>query len=312
MSRHVSPLRYPGGKARMTPALANLFATQAGPMDIEVWVEPFAGGAGAGLTLLAGCHVEQVWLIEAHPALAAFWQTVTGPDAEHLATRVETTQADMELWARSREVVAAAEAGEQVGALEAAFAAFVVNRCSRSGIATASAGPIGGKHQTGKWGVAARFNGPALASRLRQVATLAAGGRIRVIHGDGIDHIEQLTGSGIEDELFVFADPPYIAQGPRLYTHGLNAGDHERLASALTGCPSHWLLTYDAHPDVLELYPSNRVLAYQIPHTANRQRLGWEYAVLSDNLWVRADLTLLPKGQTRWEHKHSNRTVAVA
>lgn len=60
--RWVSPLRYPGGKGRMAGALAELFMAQFGLMDVEVWVEPFAGGAGAGLHLLDRDVVEEVWL----------------------------------------------------------------------------------------------------------------------------------------------------------------------------------------------------------------------------------------------------------
>ena len=50
--RWVRPLRYPGGKARMADALAEVFLSQFGLLNVEVWVEPFAGGAGAGLHLL--------------------------------------------------------------------------------------------------------------------------------------------------------------------------------------------------------------------------------------------------------------------
>lgn len=87
--RYISPLRYPGGKARMAPALAEVFADQYGPMDIEVWMEPFAGGACAGLSLLAREQVESVWLVEKNRALAAFWQVLIGPDGPTLAEQVE-------------------------------------------------------------------------------------------------------------------------------------------------------------------------------------------------------------------------------
>jgi hypothetical protein len=38
--RWISPLRYPGGKGRMSAYLAELFEAQIGPMDVEVFVEP--------------------------------------------------------------------------------------------------------------------------------------------------------------------------------------------------------------------------------------------------------------------------------
>ena len=47
----ISPLRYPGGKARLAPTIAAIMKS-AGFGDDAVFVEPFAGGAGAGVSLL--------------------------------------------------------------------------------------------------------------------------------------------------------------------------------------------------------------------------------------------------------------------
>ena len=148
--RYVSPLRYPGGKARMAPFLADMFAEQVSEMDVEVWLEPFAGGAGAGLTLLDADAVCEVWLTEKNPAIAALWRTIL-TDGELLAAKVEATAPDLPLWERSREIVAAAAAGQRdLDDAELRFAALVINRCSRSGMVTARVGPIGGKSQDGR------------------------------------------------------------------------------------------------------------------------------------------------------------------
>ena len=47
---HFSPLRYPGGKTVLFPFVKGLIKRQ-GLADVT-YVEPFAGGAGAGLALL--------------------------------------------------------------------------------------------------------------------------------------------------------------------------------------------------------------------------------------------------------------------
>ena len=54
----LSPLRYPGGKA----ALAGFFEDLIGCLDIvnPHYVEPYAGGAGAGIALLAEDVVERI------------------------------------------------------------------------------------------------------------------------------------------------------------------------------------------------------------------------------------------------------------
>lgn len=308
--RWISPLRYPGGKARMAAFLGEVFDRQIGPMDIEIWMEPFAGGAGAGLTLLDQHLVEEVWLVEKNPALAAFWRAVVeqGPK---FANHVEHLTPNMALWQASTDLLHAAADGNQLDDLQLGLAAFVVNRCSRSGIVNHRTGPIGGKQQDGRWTVASRFNATELAERIRHIHSLRS---IQVFEEDAISHIAELNDSGIGDELFLFVDPPYIREGNRLYANGMSAADHQRLADALNNCWTPWMLTYDDEPAVAEdLYPDCRVLAYQIPNTANRQRIAWEYAVFSDNLRIPDDPVLLARGDTRWVRSEADlrRTAAA-
>jgi len=264
----------------MAPWLADMFADQGGLMDVEIWMEPFAGGAGAALTLLDRKAVDEVWLVDANPAIAAFWFAVVNA-GDSLAALVERTRPTHELYERSRGLLA-----EPGGAdlFELGYAAFIVNRCSRSGIIAPRSGAMSN--------VTARFNAPELADRIRHIASFAS--RIRVHHDDGIAFIEDLNGdAGIEDEVLLFVDPPYIREGNRLYTHGMDYATHRRLADALNQTPARWLLTYDDEPVIPdELYPDRRVVAYDIRNNANRARRAREYAVLSDNLHV-ADITRL-------------------
>jgi len=283
----------------MAGPLAELFMAQFGVMDVEVWVEPFAGGAGAGLHLLDRDVVEELWLTERNRALAAFWRTVTAQPDE-LAARVRACEPDMGTWHAAREVLAAAEAGEAFADdLELAFAALIMNRCSRSGMVNSRVGPIGGKQQNGRWHIRSRWNADGIAERIAGVGKL--GDRIRVSEGDAITRIAQLDGSvGIEDELLLFVDPPYLVAGNKLYGAGMTFDDHKNLAHALACCTARWLLTYDADDRIFGLYPERRVLAYEIAYSANTRRVEEEYAVLSDNLAVRDDQNLFDTGASRW------------
>ncbi|BBX87901.1 DNA adenine methylase [Mycolicibacterium aubagnense] len=298
VERWLSPLRYPGGKGRMAPALAGIFEAQFGFMDIEIWVEPFAGGAGAGLHLLDRGAVSEVWLTEKNRSLAAFWRTVMA-QGDELAAQVRICQPDMTIWHTARETVAAADNDAAIDDLELALAALVLNRCSRSGMVNHRVGPIGGKNQSGRWHLRSRWNGDGLAERIERIHQL--GNQIRIDEGDAIERIAELDGSvGIEDELVLFVDPPYLVQGNRLYTEGMSFEDHKNLAHALTSCAARWLLTYDDDARILGLYPDRRILDYEIAHTANRQRVDEEFAVLSDDLAVLDDQALLPTGKSRW------------
>lgn len=297
-ARWLSPLRYPGGKGRMASSLSDVFQNQFGLLDVEIWAEPFAGGAGAGLHLLDRGIIGELWLTEKNPALAAFWQTVA-VNSDELAARVRACEPDMSTWHAARDVIAATEAGPPVDDLELAFAALIINRCSRSGIVNPRVGPIGGKDQSGRWHLRSRWNADGLATRILSIGR--NGGRIRVHRGDAIERIAALDGSvGIEEEMLLFVDPPYLVQGNRLYADGMTADDHKNLAYALTNCAARWLLTYDRDDRILDLYPGNRILAYEIAYTANGRRVDEEYAVLSDTLAVRDDQSLLPTGASRW------------
>lgn len=281
MSRYASPLRYPGGKARMAPWLTDTFESLLWPLDVEIWLEPFGGGAGAALTALMSDRVPEAWIVEANPALAAFWQT-TMQEGEALARRIERAVPTLTLFEDSKQLVSAALAGETIDPFALGYAAFIVNRCSRSGMIIPNVGPIGGKAQSGKYTLNSRFNAGALAQRIRTVYALDS--RLRVFAGDGISRLETLPGSGIEDEVFCFVDPPYIGVGNDLYAIGMDDGLHRRLAHALNKLESPWLLTYDAHTQVQELYPERQIVEFQIPHTAGSSRIGREYLVLGPGM----------------------------
>lgn len=287
----------------MAPFLGDAFARQVSGMDIEVWVEPFAGGAGAGLTMLDRGLVQEVWLTEKHPAIAALWRTILG-DGPNLAARVLTTTPDMKLWEQSQARVATLNEGGAVDDDELAFAALVLNRCSRSGIIAPKVGPIGGRSQSGRWKLTSRWNGEALSERVSHIANLSD--HIRFNEGDAITAIEDLRESGIEDEVMLFVDPPYIREGNRLYANGMTENDHQRLADVLNASPARWLLTYDDEPEVATtLYPDRRIVRYKIPNTANRVRIATEFAVMSDNLEISPSLEFLPGAFGQWLNAES-------
>lgn len=276
MTTYLSPLRYPGGKARMSSWLID-HLTDADPLsEVEIWCEPFAGGAGAGLQALHADAVEELWLIDADPALAAFWTAVL-TDGDHLARRAETTRPTLDDFDRAQEILSTA-VSDHSDPFELGWSAFLINRCSRSGLINTTVGPIGGRAQAGRYTVTSRYNGPALADRIRAITAMRH--RLRIICGNGIDYLSELNGSGISTEVFAFIDPPYIAAGPRLYSQPMPAAEHERLATVLAELvESPWVLTYDARPRISDLYRFAHITAFDIPHTAGRQHIGCEYLI---------------------------------
>lgn len=66
----VTPLRYPGGKGRLGPWLAELL--RANRISGGTYVEPYAGGAGAAIYLLSAGIVNRIIINDADFAVYAF------------------------------------------------------------------------------------------------------------------------------------------------------------------------------------------------------------------------------------------------
>lgn len=287
--RSLSPLRYPGGKARLAGYLARLIAAQR-PRP-RYYAEPFAGGAGAALHLLEAEEVRGIHLNDLSPGIAAFWRSLFG-STEAFAKRIEAQPLTLDAWHVAREVYFSAP--ESVEEFELGYATFLLNRFNRSGIL--EAGPIGGMEQRGTWKIGARFNAVELAARVRYVGGYR--NRVKVTELDARDFITGLACHASDTLLYV--DPPYLVQGERLYLDSLSFVDHTEFAELLRSSMFRWFLTYDADERILsELYPGLRCVEFNISHTAHTQHVGSEYAVFSDRLEV-PGIDVISRGEARW------------
>lgn len=265
MSRYLSPLRYPGGKASIAPALLD-------GVDAEVWFEPFAGGLGVGLRALFDGVVDELWLAESDPVVRGLWEWIIA-DVDSLAEAVSGLVPSLGLFYRSREIIAD---GETEGR-DLVLAGLIVNRCSRSGIIAGNVGPVGGASQSGRYTVSARFDPGALAARLRLLAPLAS--RMRMVGGDGIEALESLSVSGADDDVVVFADPPYLDVGDRLYRDRMGMEGHRRLAESLAGLGCEWMLTINDLDPVRDLYGWAEVGRVPVRYCAASSRIAEELLI---------------------------------
>src|SRR5438105_15084118 len=70
----LSPLRYPGGKAKLAPFLAETL--RLNKLSYGTYADGFAGGAGAALELLFGGHVTNIALNDLDPLIFAMWKAI--------------------------------------------------------------------------------------------------------------------------------------------------------------------------------------------------------------------------------------------
>ena len=274
---YLSPLRYPGGKARFVPLLRSLL--EQSNSTLTTYVEPFAGGAGAALGLLKENVVDRVVINDIDCRVAAFWRAITS-QTDAFVDRMHQVPVNIDSWHRQRAIVLAGSKDD----LKLGFAAFFLNRTNRSGILGAR--PIGGLNQTGNWKLDCRFDKEKMVERIRGVAKYA--NRIDVRQEDASVLLDDPEFAA--DDVFLYLDPPYLQKSGGLYLDTLSWDDHKDLAAKLNRRDSNWLLTYDCDARVVEnLYPERRYGELSLRHAAAATHVGEEYVLIADGLELPTD-----------------------
>ncbi len=270
--KDISPLRYPGGKGKITGFLQEVI--EANNLVGCTYIEPYAGGAGAALKLLDRGVVSKIVINDLDPNVFAFWKAVT-EQTDAFIEKIQSTSVSYQEWLRQKDIMQAS-----VSNLERGFAFFFLNRCNRSGIL--KAGPIGGKNQAGQYKIDVRFNKENLIRRINFIRRFLD--RIEVTNYDAIDLVKHLK---IQDSeaMFVYLDPPYYARGKELYLNYYDNKDHIELAVVLKKTGNiHWLLTYDDSDFIRCQYQEFQQTELPIYYSAGKCSKASELCFYSDNM----------------------------
>jgi DNA adenine methylase len=260
-----SPFRYPGGKSRWYPFVKQ-WMLSARP---KTFVEPFAGGAHAGLAVGIEELSEEVVLVEIDDNVAAVWKTILQGDVKWLKDRIRSFEMNRE---NAEEMLALKDRSPR----DRAFATIVHNRVSRGGTTAPGAGWLK-KGENGK-GLSSRWYPDTLVDRIQEISK--AKDRIDFIHEDGMEVLRRYLCS---EEVAIFIDPPYPKTGDRLYEH--SAVDHEAIFELAVSASGHVLLTYDDSEEVKKLVrrldmQSEELVVSTTHHTEKKELLigkdlGW-------------------------------------
>ena len=274
---HFTPLRYPGGKAKLAPYIKELLKRN-GLVDGE-YVEPYAGGAGIAIELLLQEYVSRIHINDISRPLHAFWKSIL-EHTEEFCRLIARTPLTTDAWDQQKCVL---RNPKEHGVVRLGFAAFYLNRTNRSGIL--NGGIIGGRDQSGPWKIDARYNKNELIGRIEAIARM--GHRIRVSRLDAIKFLER----GLlrwPKETLIYLDPPYYVKGRRLYHHFYGHDDHEKVAQLLKSFrgPQKWIVSYDNVPPIRQLYAGMRHITYDIGYSARSASVGSEVMFFCDRLNV--------------------------
>ncbi|WP_314409645.1 DNA adenine methylase [Pseudomonas kuykendallii] len=256
----ITPLRYPGGKGRLGAWLGKVI--EQNNLSKGCYIEPYAGGAGAAAFLLCNDLIKKIVINDIDPAIYSFWLSVF-EDTEKLIKLISDTPVNMESWLEQKKIITSQE---NHGATALGFAAFFLNRTNRSGII--QGGVIGGKEQTGKYLIDARYNKTNLIARIERLAGLKD--RVEIHNLDAVELIRKPEYNS--KDCFIYLDPPYYNKGSQLYRNHYNPEDHSTIASATLELNAPWIVTYDNCEQIRELYKTASQYEFSFFYSTHMKR----------------------------------------
>lgn len=275
MPQNDSPLRYPGGKAKLYNLVEPIISNNM-PHDDRIYSEPFAGGAGLALHLLQQNKVDVLVLNDIDYHIYCFWNECLN-NADNLCEKILKCNITMDTWRTQHKIY------ENVAAYtksEIAFSTFFLNRCNISGIICG--GPIGGAEQKGTYKIDARFNRTSLVDKIQSIA--ARKEQIVFYNLDAREFMSRIISRYDIQHTILNIDPPYVKKGPVLYKNCFAERDHRELARIIKHLAYKWIVTYDDCDLINELYSSFRREIITLNYSAGHTKKGKELLIYSDNL----------------------------
>lgn len=284
MGTYNTPLRYPGGKQKIAPFIAEII--KCNKLEGTEYVEPYAGGAGVAIELLVNGVVSSIRLNDSCLSVYSFWKTAI-ETPEWLCRKILNSSLTIDEWKRQREIIRnwSEYSYEEVG-----FATLYLNRCNRSGIL--SGGVIGGLNQTGKWKMDARFSRQEMIRRIETIASFRDNIFVSNLDAEEFLEIYALTDS---TDSFIYCDPPYVKKADRLYLNHYSLEDHRRIAITIQKLRNpYWVVSYDNNELVSDIYSNRKKFTYDLQYNARRAYLGSELFIFSDQLLVPVRSSIKP------------------
>lgn len=276
MPATLTPLRYPGGKTKLYDYVVDIF--EANNICDCTYIEPFAGGAGLAIKLLQNQKVSNIILNDLDPLIYAFWYCVLNHPIE-FCSRIDSIPVTVEEWNKQRYITLNYH---DFSLFEVGLAAFYMNRTNVSGVI--SGGMIGGKDQTGKYKLDARFNKAPLIKKIKNIEALSS--KIQIFNKDVKDFIREDVAILEDKNIFVNYDPPYVKKGSLLYRNSFTEEDHCELSDLICSSPGKWIVTYDKCSLIHNLYNEYKQEIITLNYSTGSTKQGYEIVIYSDQLEI--------------------------
>jgi DNA adenine methylase len=232
-------IKYPGGKSRMIKPILDRLPESKGFTDV------FCGGGSIAIAYAQKYPNAAIYMNDLDPYTYSMWRViVSGSDnkLEELFEMVKQTPT-IELFKKNRELMVSEDL------LTRAYLGIFFHKCTFSGMFNGL--PIGGMGQKSQWKIGCHYNADNMIRKMLNIRKLLRG-RTVVFNLDFREFDIPEDGVG-------YYDPPYITVGDKLYATGFTAEDHVALRNHLQNIKGKWLLSYNDHPKVRELYSDCKI-----------------------------------------------------
>ncbi len=271
-----TPLRYPGGKQKLTPFIYEIME-ENNLIDGE-YVEPYAGGAGVAINLLLSGVASKIHLNDSSFPVYCFWYSILN-ETEEFCRRIYKAALTIDEWRKKQYIVLNPKEFDKI---DIGFAMFYLNRCNRSGIL--NAGVIGGVDQKGKWKMDARFPRNSLINKIELIATHKK--KIKIRNWDAEKFIVSYI-SKLPKKTLIYFDPPYFNKAKNLYKNHYKPEDHARIARSIQLITHHpWIISYDNAVEILNSYRKRKTFIYSLQYSAFQTYKGSEVFIFSDKVSI--------------------------
>lgn len=257
-------IRYPGSKDKIVRAIRRSFPDplRIGGLFAErrfEYREPFFGAGAVGFNVLGKLgRTGTAWLNDRDYGMVALWKSVYDVPDE-LCDRVRRFTPSVKDFYRFRDE----DDNRSLDPVETGFRKLALHQTSFSGLGAKAGGPIGGRKQSSAYNVDCRWNASRLCRHIKERhKVLRRLARVSITCQDFSLLIREAPATA-----FIYADPPYVEKGPELYKHSMTEADHRRLCADLQSCKAQWVLSYDDHPLVREMYAWARIASVSLTYT---------------------------------------------
>jgi len=274
MANKFGLIRYPGSKAKLCGPILDAMPDE---IVLGLWSnahaweyrEPFFGSGAIGFRIMDSLSARcRVWLNDRDYWLVCLWNAVKDCHRD-LITMVRKFKPSADKFFEFK----AQDGSVDVDPLLAGFRKLAIHQMSVSGFGVMSGTCLGGRNQeNAQYPVDCRWNPIRLAehinNRHKQMARF--GNQLKITCKDFSALLEKCPA-----RCFVYMDPPYVEKGEMLYKHGMDESEHNRLSKCIKSLRCQWMLSYDDHPLVRELYApfSIRELAVTYSNATNAKGL---------------------------------------